>query len=666
MKVKNNLADIYRKDVVQESKTMQKYIAYFDSMKAGSLYSYFTQEDINMIYRIAISPAMHCNMTEKYRVIGEIMSKRGFKLIGGGTNRRSYECIYDNRIVAKVATDRVGFVSNLRELNSQNVLKPFCNKIFEVSPCGSIAIAEKVVPIKTEAEFKKYSSDIFDIVFFKIRNNGIAMEDIGTRSMKNWGYRVGFGPVLLDYPSMYVTDRRKRLCKGIVNGKLCCGTLDYDDGFNIIVCTECGKTYHASALAKMDGDNLKSLLDAVGYNHSNKTEGVGKMKIRIKDIETGTVVNEINCGGTSNHVDSTISCNNIVNNTVVTTMPVVKKEKKHHIKITIKDKTAEPKEKVAVTPETVNEVVIPEVINSNKITNNFINTFNRLNSGLNYTVIEGDSSDKHVSITELAKAIDDMIISKTPFISVEDAFNMYQELSAATMDYKINYRVDLSNMKIADTLLNRMLRKISNANERTDLFEVFYKLILNVKNTKTFFTSLINLWRTFITTLPFESISQNDGSDTFCVYLDIYNMYISIVDKALEDYRYNVLLSGNFTYNVSNILSIINAGISELKCMVLYPDEELNNEIAENWITITVGKDFAEQHLCQQTKIEPTPMVEEEEEVVSPEPEEEKILSPAEQFDASVFGNISRMSNKQKNKYDNNKKKNKKKNKKHR
>ena len=665
MKVKNNLADIYRKDVVQESKTMQKYIAYFDSMKVGSLYSYFTQEDINMIYRIAISPAMHCNMTEKYRAIGEIMSKRGFKLIGGGTNRRSYECIYDNRIVAKVATDRVGFVSNLRELNSQNVLKPFCNKIFEVSPCGSIAIAEKVVPIKTEAEFKKYSSDIFDIVFFKIRNNGIAMEDIGTRSMKNWGYRVGFGPVLLDYPSMYVADRRKRLCKGIVNGKLCCGTLDYDDGFNIIVCTECGKTYHASALAKMDGDNLKSLLDAVGYNHSNKTEGVGKMKIRIKDIETGTVVNEINCGGTSNHVDSTISCNTIVNNTVVTTMPIVKKEKKHHIKITIKDKTAEPKEKVAVTPETVNEVVIPEVINSNKITDNFINTFNRLNSGLNYTVIEGDSSDKHVSITELAKAIDDMIISKTPFISVEDAFNMYQELSAATMDYKINYRVDLSNMKIADTLLNRMLRKISNANERTDLFEVFYKLILNVKNTKTFFTSLINLWRTFITTLPFESISQNDGSDTFCVYLDIYNMYINIVDKALEDYRYNVLLSGNFTYNVSNILSIINAGISELKCMVLYPDEELNNEIAENWITITVGKDFAEQHLCQQTKIETTPIVEEED-VISPESEEEKILSPAEQFDASVFGNISRMSNKQKNKYDNNKKKNKKKNKKHR
>ena len=339
MKVKNNLADIYRKDVVQESKTMQKYIAYFDSMKAGSLYSYFTQEDINMIYRIAISPAMHCNMTEKYRAIGEIMSKRGFKLIGGGTNRRSYECIYDNRIVAKVATDRVGFVSNLRELNSQNVLKPFCNKIFEVSPCGSIAIAEKVVPIKTEAEFKKYSSDIFDIVFFKIRNNGIAMEDIGTRSMKNWGYRVGFGPVLLDYPSMYVADHRKRLCKGIVNGKLCCGTLDYDDGFNIIVCTECGKTYHASALAKMDGDNLKSLLDAVGYNHSNKTEGVGKMKIRIKDIETGVVVNEINCGGTSNHVDSTVSSNTIVNNTVVTTMPVVKKEKKHHSKITSKNKS---------------------------------------------------------------------------------------------------------------------------------------------------------------------------------------------------------------------------------------------------------------------------------------------------------------------------------------
>lgn len=673
MKVKNNLADIYRKDVIQESKAMQKYIAYFDSMRVNSLYSYFTQEDINMIYRIAISPAMHCNMTEKYKAIGEIMNKRGFRLIGGGTNRRSYECIYDNRIVAKVATDRVGFVSNLRELNSQNVLKPFCNKIFEVSPCGSVAIAEKVVPIKTEEEFRKYSSDIFDIAFFKIRNNGIAMEDIGTRSMKNWGYRAGFGPVLLDYPSMYVADRKKRLCKGIVNGKLCCGTLDYDDGFNIIVCTECGKTYHASALAKIDGDNLKSLLDAVGYNHSDKTEGVGKMKIRIKDIETGVVVNEINCGGTSNHVDSTVS-NVVVNNMTTTTNPVVKKEKKHKIKITIKDKT-EPKEEISVTtetgeelpknklddvPETVNtEFVIPKAVDSNKVINNFIDVFNKLNSGLDYAVIKDDSLDKRVTITELTKAIDNMIINKNPFMTVEDAFNMYQELSAATMDYRINYRIDLSNIKIADTFLNRMLRKISNANERTDLFEVFYKLILNVKNTKTFFTSLVNLWRTLRAFFLFESASQDDGSDTFCVYLDIYDMYINIVDKALEDYRYNVLLSGNFTYNVSNILSIINAGIGDLKCMMIYPDEEIDEEIASKWVTITVGKDFAEQHLCQQDKVEtvveeekivePEP---EEENVVEPEPEEEKKLSPAEQFDAIVSGNVSRMSNKQKNRYD--------------
>ena len=153
MKVNTNLSNIYKKDTIKESNTMKQWINWFDSLKVNPLLSYFSQDDIALIYKIATSPAMHCDMKKKYRLLGELMEKRGFRLIGGGTNRRAYECIYDNRVVAKIATDHIGFVSNIREYKSQNVLKPFCNKIFEISPCGSIAIIEKVVPIKEIPEF---------------------------------------------------------------------------------------------------------------------------------------------------------------------------------------------------------------------------------------------------------------------------------------------------------------------------------------------------------------------------------------------------------------------------------------------------------------------------------------------------------------------------------
>ena len=140
MKINKHLADIYRKDVIKESEAMRKYIAWFDSFKVNPLLSYFAIEDINLVHKLATSPAMHCDIKEKYGLLGEIMEKRGFRLIGGGTNRRAYECIYDDRVVAKVATDPVGFTSNLRECINQNVLKPFCNKDFEVTNSPFLAL----------------------------------------------------------------------------------------------------------------------------------------------------------------------------------------------------------------------------------------------------------------------------------------------------------------------------------------------------------------------------------------------------------------------------------------------------------------------------------------------------------------------------------------------
>ena len=661
MKVNKHLADIYRKDVIKESELMKKYIAWFDSLKVNPLLSYFTIEDINLIHKLATSPAMHCNAKEKYRLLGEIMKKRGFKLIGGGTNRRAYECIYDDRVVAKVATDPVGFTSNLREYINQNVLKPFCNKIFEVTPCGSLAIIEKVVPIKDVSEFQKYAQEIFDILYFKIRNNSIAMEDIGTRSMKNWGYRSGFGPVLLDYPTMYVADPKKRLCKNILNGKLCCGTLDYDEGFNCIVCSECGRTYFAKTIAKTEGDDINSLLSAVGYL---KKEGVKSMKFEIVNKNDGKVISSVECGGKCNHVDPTVS-NHIIGGTFSEKVISSTQKKKRPTVMIVDAVNAEEESTVAKEEEKVVEekqpapkvqVVEPIEVEEPQSYNlikqkQFIEKFNELNSGIKVENIDGSS----VSITDLAKAVNEvMTIDANPFVSESDAFNMYMRLSEATVKSN-NFRIDESNVRTADTLINDMLRRISNStNPNDDMFIVFFKLINNVKNTKSFFNSILSFWNTFIYINSFDTDETPEYS-RYCIYSDMLNMYREIVYKALEDYRFNIVCTAGMTYNISNILSIINAGVTQMKFVAESEDIFTNDINVYKFVTLTVTNTYMEIVECEISHDET------KEESVETTPEVVSEPSPAELYDTLVQGNEKQGTRSQQQRYGGNKKKNKKK-----
>jgi hypothetical protein len=140
MKINPNLVDIYKKDTIEVSKLQQEYIKYFDSLTIRHPLSYYlTNQDIACLYKYAMSPSLNCNVKEKYHLIGELMKNRGFELLGGGTNRRAYRCTFEN-LVIKVATDQVGFTSNLREYPNQNVLKPFCTKIFCTDYSGTVSL----------------------------------------------------------------------------------------------------------------------------------------------------------------------------------------------------------------------------------------------------------------------------------------------------------------------------------------------------------------------------------------------------------------------------------------------------------------------------------------------------------------------------------------------
>lgn len=766
MRVNNNLTDIYKKDIPKQLNIFNYYVMCYDAYRVNPLFSYFTVQDIAELNKIARSPYYHGKMTEKYDKIKEIMWRRGFVLIGGGTNRRAFECVYDPRVVAKVATDSVGFTSNLKEYVNQNVLKPFCNKIFEVTPCGTLALIEKVVPIKDAFEYTKYCREIYDILFMKFRNNEIAMDDIGCNALKNWGYRQGFGPVLLDYPTMYVADLKKRSCKALINGKLCNGTLDYDDGFNNIVCTECGTTYKSVTLSKPQGDNIYELLEAVGYRKSTGKGATKKMRFEIINSKTGKVESAGNCDSHSKYVNYSVNGPHIVANERTVTkkhkkigiiitdsktgeeignshnvkledVAVVKPAKKEEPKKVVEqqkpeepvveidtnikndfsidyqeytstllslnedvikakdnasfklfedverfkemEKTAESENidtsnesdeeneasSINHTEEDI-EVTEPAVIDppklkfeiedsktykvdlSNVITNadEFINRFNQLNSGINFDVLN-DPEYTEMAQVELLKMINNSLIVNNPYISEQEAKRIYDGMCTATafIEEDCTNIISSDDVNNSSCLLNYVIdlmvgnNENINDNNRLTRFEMFFRLINIVKNTKSFCISIINLWKTLISTMSYD-IDYSDDVKVFCIYREIYDKYYEIISRALSDYRLNIVVSGANKYSLTNIISIISVGISEL--MEIVNDEFGQYIKGDKYITIAISDYDTQITDCSVDNIE------------SCDKEEEPVVVEEKKSNESFRG----MSRKQRNKYQKHRKNN--------
>lgn len=223
----------------------------FDTLIANPMLTYITVQDIAQLNKIATSIKYSSKPKVKYKMIDNILVPRGFKKMASGTNRVVYRYLNDYRVVLKVAIDKVGLSDNGNEYKNQQLLKPFVSKCFEVSPCGTVGLFERVVPITSREEFINLSDSIFDLI-----NNIIGkyvLEDIGEKFYMNYGLREGFGPVLLDYPYVFELDGRKLICN--VEDPLepkgyCGGEIDYDLGYNDLVCKKCGKRYLATELKK--------------------------------------------------------------------------------------------------------------------------------------------------------------------------------------------------------------------------------------------------------------------------------------------------------------------------------------------------------------------------------------------------------------------------------
>lgn len=226
----------------------------YDALTAPPIRAFLTDEDVYRLYKIATSVKYSGDIDTKYNMIHDVMSRRGFRRTHAGTNRVVYECMEIPSIVAKIAIDRVGIGDNPKEFVNQNYFKPFCCKIFEVDPTGVIAFVEKVNPITSIEEFASVADDVFNLIVTKIIGKYV-LDDIGCDRYMNYGIRssnVGFGPVLLDFPYAFELDGNKLICNREIDtplGKaICGGEIDYDIGFNNLICSKCGKIFKAREL----------------------------------------------------------------------------------------------------------------------------------------------------------------------------------------------------------------------------------------------------------------------------------------------------------------------------------------------------------------------------------------------------------------------------------
>lgn len=222
----------------------------WDNLTTVPLLSLVTQADISYLHKLILSPRYSGNNKLKIKKMDEIMHFRGFTKYAGGTNRIVYIHPSAPNAVFKVAIDSVGINDNPAEYRNQFKLKPYCCKVFECSSCGTIASFEKVNRISTFEEFYSISEMYYDLLVKHIIGKYV-MEDIGIKYFMNIGIRKGFGAVVLDFPYLFELDGAKLQCSAeFDNYSKCGGEVDYDAGFNQLICTRCGRKYRARDLAK--------------------------------------------------------------------------------------------------------------------------------------------------------------------------------------------------------------------------------------------------------------------------------------------------------------------------------------------------------------------------------------------------------------------------------
>lgn len=294
----------------------------FDNLFHPPILCYLSLQDIAHLNNIATSIKLSTKPNEKYRLINNIMMNRGFVKMASGTNRVVYRFADDYSFVLKIAIDKVGCRDNPMEMVNQHLLKPFVTKCFDVTPCGTVGMFERVVPITYREEFLSIADDVFNLI-----NNLIGkyvIDDIGEKYYQNYGIRNCFGPVLLDYPYVYELDGAKLRCNTVdpITNLACLGEIDYDIGYNDLVCKKCGKRYIATDLKTVKNEDAKIIVEGKDDKMKISLMRGNKVVSRLGNTRRAvdTIKNGIKSGRLNNITLVTENCLDKDN----TNLPVIK------------------------------------------------------------------------------------------------------------------------------------------------------------------------------------------------------------------------------------------------------------------------------------------------------------------------------------------------------
>ena len=273
------------------SRSMSKRDFNYEILSAPPIYSMFTPEDIQQLHYYASSAKYTAKLREKYEAIDRIMENRGFQKLVAGTNRVSYIPTFANNFIVKVAYDTVALKDSIREYKNQYLIKPFCTKVFEVTPCGTLGVFERVNPVTSIKEYVSMAADIFRLLNDFVIGDYV-IDDIGTNYYQNIGYRNGFGPVILDFPYVYEVDPKKIWCNKPDHNDptgYCNGPIDYDGGFNKLKCRKCGAVYKPFEIAKKIEYNPQEqmILESEEKRMKIKISGGSLGKGKMEEIVTG-------------------------------------------------------------------------------------------------------------------------------------------------------------------------------------------------------------------------------------------------------------------------------------------------------------------------------------------------------------------------------------------